>query len=497
MRKLIAPLAAALLSAALFTPTHAAEKTLVVGASVFPQSLQTGQSSFASLSLLAQTNEPLVARDNAGALHPGLAEKWEPIDDTTWRFHLRKGVQWHDGKPFTAADVVFTINRIVDPQVGYGLLARIGQVSGAIAVDDHTVDVKTKVVFPTLVRGLSDIVIEPKHYYEQAGAEGMIRKPLGTGPFIFQSFRPGDRYELKANSGYWGGAPKVDKLVIREIPEAATRVASLIAGETHVIEEVPIDLIDQINSSGRARIDEIPTSAGLILTFDVRKPPFNDPVVREAFDYAIDKPMILKEILKGHGELLEGQLLTRNALGFDPSIKARPYDPAKAKKMLQEARYNFNTPVPITTQSGKYVSDVDMSNAIAGMLNEIGVKATVNVVEGGVFAKNSIARELGPLSMIAWYNLGDADFASVWFTEGGKRTVWVNADYEKFFNMGRSTNDETARIKAYHQMSQVMFRENPAIFLFGLPSVYAVSNKVTGFGAASDKVLRLSKVGLK
>ncbi|MBN9063306.1 MAG: hypothetical protein BGP06_04330 [Rhizobiales bacterium 65-9] len=497
MRKFVPPLAAALLTAFLASTSLAAEKTLVVGASVFPQSLQTGQSSFAALSLTEQTNESLVGRDNLGKLHPGLAERWEAVNDTTWRFHLRKGVKWHDGKPFTAADVVFTINRIVDPKVGYGLLARIGQVSGATAVDDYTVDVKTKTVFPTLVRGMSDIVIEPKHYYEQVGDQGVIKKPLGTGPFIFESYTPGDRYVLKANPDYWGGAPKVDKLIIREIPEAATRVASLIAGETQVIEEVPIDLIDQINSSGRAKVDEVPTSAGLILTFDVRKPPFDNPKVREAFDYAIDKPLILKEILKGHGELLQGQLLTKSALGFDPSIKARPFDPAKAKKMLQEAGYDFNTPVPITTQSGKYVSDVDMCNVIAGMLNEIGVKATVNVVEGGVYSKISVAQELGPLSMIAWYNLGDADFASVWFTKGGKRTVWVNDDYEKFFAMGRATNDEAARIKAYHQMSQVMFKENPAVFLFGLPSVYAVSNKITGFGAASDKILRLSKVELK
>lgn len=496
MRKLLSPLLAAILSVATLLPARAAEKTLVVGASVFPQSLQTGQSSFAALSLTSQTNEPLVARDNAGRLHPCLAVRWEAIDDTTWRFHLRQGVKWHDGKEFTADDVVFTINRIVDPKTAYGLLARIGQVSGASAVDTYTVDIKTKVIFPTLVRGISDIVIEPRHYYEQAGAAAVIRRPLGTGPFIFERYAPGDRYELRANAGYWGGAPRVDKLIIREIPEAATRVASLIAGETHVIEEVPIDLIEQISSSRRARIDEIPTSAGLILTFDVRKPPFDNPRVREAFDYAIDKQAIFTEILKGHGELLQGQLLTSSALGFDPALRARPFDPAKAKRMLQEAGFDFDTPVPITTQSGKYVSDVDITNVIAGMLNEIGVKATVNVVEGGVYSKMSVANQLGPLSMIAWYNLGDADFASVWFTRDGRRTVWINDDYERFFAAGRSTNDEAARIRAYHQMSAVMFRENPAIFLFGLPSVYAVGNRVSGFGAASDKILRLSRVEL-
>ena len=212
----------------------AADKTLVVGASVFPQSLQTGQSSFASLSLLEQTNKSLVGRDNAGNLMPGLALSWEPVDETTWRFKLRQGVKWHDGVDFTAEDVAFTLNRIVDPKNVYGLLARIGQVSGASVVDKYTVDVKTKVVFPTLIRGMSDIIIEPKHHYEKAGAsKASPSSRCGTEPFVFQKFTPGDRYELTANKSYWGGAPKVDKLVIREIPEAATRVASLIAGETH------------------------------------------------------------------------------------------------------------------------------------------------------------------------------------------------------------------------------------------------------------------------
>ena len=225
----------------------------------------------------------------------------------------------------------------------------------------------------------------------------------------------------------------------------------------------------------------------------MRKPPFDNPKVREALDYAIDKPTILKAILKGHGELLQGQLLTKATLGFNPELQARPFDPAKAKKMLQEAGYDFNTPVPITTQSGKYVSDVDMVNVIAGMLNEIGVKASVNVLEGGLYSKLSVANELGPLSMVAWYSLGDADFSAVWFTKGGRRTVWVNEDYEKSFAEGRSTNDQEKRIAAYHRMTAVMNKENPAIFLFGLPSMYAVSNKVKGFGAASDKVLRPSR----
>ena len=123
-------------------------------------------------------------------------------------------------------------------------------------------------------------------------------------------------------------------------------------------------------------------------------------------------------------------------------IDSKLFDPAKAKQMLIEAGFDFSTPVPITTQNGKYVSDTDICQAIAGMLNKIGVKATVNIVEGGVFQQMSNVLKMGPLYMVGWYSLGDADFATVWYTKAGHRTNWNSEDYDKMFVAARSTNDQ-------------------------------------------------------
>ncbi len=365
------------------------------------------------------------------------------------------------------------------------------------AVDTYTVDIKTKSIFPTLILGLSDIVMEPKHYFEKVGAEGVAAHPIGTGPFVFEKWVPGDRYTLTANRNYWGGAPKIDRLVIRAIPDGSSRVASLVAGETQIIEEVPVDLIDQVDSSGIAAVDQIATTVGLVLTFNPKIKPFDNPKVREAFDYAIDKPLILKQILKGRGELLQGQILTKGVLGWNSELKARPYDPAKAKQMLQDAGYDFNTPVTITTLNGKYVSDTDICNAAAGMLHQIGIAATVEVVEGGTFQQMTNAQKWGALHVNGWYSLGDADFASVWYTKGGLRSNWIDPDYEQLFVAARSTTDTAEREKIYRRMMEILSQQTPAIFLFGLPSLYGVSRDITGFGAASDKVLRLTKVQVK
>jgi len=472
----------------------AVEQTLVVGVATFPESLMTGVSSITSANMLMQTYDPLVARDSSGAFVPALAERWEPVGDTAWRFHLRRGVKFHDGVEFTSVDVKFTIDRIIDPKTAYGFLGRINQVSGAEIVDRYTVDIKTRNIFPTLPKGLSDVPIEAEHYYAQVGPDVPKRRPLGTGPFAARNWVPGDRYELDANKDYWKGAPKFDHLLIRQIPEPATRLAALLSGEVQIIEEVPVDSIDQINASRVGKVVSVPTSVGLVLTYDVRRPPFNDPKVREALDYAIDKELIAKEILKGRAEVLQGQLVTRPTFGFNPAISARPYDPDKARAMLREAKFDFNAPVPIMTQSGKYVSDVEITNAIAGMLQEIGVKATVAVVESGVYLKQWSALEMGPIYMVGWYSLGDADFATVWYTKDGKRTTWSNPEYERLFIEARSTTDPAARERSYHQMMAIMHRENPSMFLFGLPSIYAIGNKISGFQAAADKILRLGDV---
>ena len=489
-----ATVAAATLGAA--RPAAAAERVLTVGASVFPDSLVPGSSSFASESLLHQTNEALFERDNAGNLLPALALSATQLDDTTTQIKLRPGVKCHDGGAFTAEDVVWTIEYVLDPKNAYGTLARIAQVSGATAVDPLTVNITTKAAFPTLLKGLSFIVMQLKRYGEKAGARGMTAHPVGTGPFVFARWAAGDRYELTAFKEYWGGAAKFDRLVIREIPDPGTRIASLVAGETDIIEEVPVDLIPQVESSGTAVMDEIVSSAALVLTYDVRVPPFNDPRVRLAFDYAVDKEAIRREILKGRGEVLHGQLLVSGTFGFNPAITARPFDPDKARALLKEAKFDPNMPIPIVTQSGKYVSDVDICNAVAGMLTNVGVNASVSVVEGGVFLQMQNAFTIGPVHMVGWYSLGDADFANVWYTKGGRRAMWTNDEYERLFVEARSTNDRAVREARYMRMAEILHEENPSLFLLGLPSLYGVSKRVRNFGAAADKCIRVAGVGL-
>ncbi len=471
-------------------------QTLTVGVQGLPDNLDTGFSSFAALNLAVQTMDPLVLRDDAGNTLPGLAESWKAMDALTWRFKLRSGVKFHDGRPFTAEDVKFTLDYILAPNSTYGTKGRISQIASTTVIDSLTVELKTKAPFPTLINGLSDIPIEPKHYVTAVGRAGMIKQPMGTGPFKFVRWVPADRYELAANPDYWRGAPKVKQLILRQIPEASTRAASLIAGETQIIEEVPIDLLPQLEKSKGVKIESVESTVGLILTFDTRKPPFNDVRVRRALNLAVNKKLILDQMLRGNGTLLQGQILTSNTFGYNPNVKAFSYDPKQAKALLAEAGHASGFATSITTRSGKYLSDVEISNAISGMLQDVGVKAGVNVVEQGVYSKMAKAMDMGPMHLVGWYSLGDADFAAVWFTQASGRSFWKNEEFEKLFEAARSTVDEAARLKAYHRMMEIMYAEVPAIFLYGLPSIYGVSTRLKNFSPPSDKLLRLHRAEL-
>ena len=470
--------------------------TLTVAVQGLPDSLVTGFSSFASLNIVSQMVEPLILRDGGDKPVPGLAESWAAEDDQTWRFKLRQGVTFQDGKPFTAADVKFTIDYVIAPESLYGSKARISQIQAVEIVDDHTILIKTDGPFPTLVNGLSNIPIEPKHYVEEVGRDGMTAAPMGTGPFKLADWVPGDRIELTANEAYWGGKPAVDTLVIRQVPEGSTRVATLLAREVAISEELPIDLLATVDESPDAAVVAVESTVGLLLTFDTRKPPFDDPRVREALNLAVDKQTILDRLLMGRGNLLQGQMLTSSTFGFNPDLKPFPFDPARAKELLAEAGYPDGFETSITTRSGKYLADVDICNVCAAMFADIGVRTTVNVVEQGVYSKMTTAMDMGPLHMVGWYSLGDADFAAVWFTEGGKRAFWKNDEYEKLFVEARSTVDEEARLASYHRMMEIMHEEAPAIFLFGLPTIYGKLETLTNWEAPSDKVLRLSEAAL-
>ncbi len=341
--------------------------------------------------------EGLVARDKELKIVPALAESWETLEPTRWRFHLRKNVKFHNGDPFTADDVLFSAERV--RAKGSNFLSNVPADAKFSKIDDYTVDVTLDSPNPILTSQWDSWFIMDKKWCEEnnsvAPTPASATSPSfaslhenGTGPFFIESHQPGVKTVFKVNPNWWGKPEhNLKEIVFTPIASAATRVAALLSGEVDVIEPVPIQDIARVNASGIAQVLTGPELRTIFLGMDETrdellysnvkgKNPFKDIRVREAFYKAVDVDLIQKRVMRG--------LSTPSALMVAPQLYAlskdftRPkLDPDGAKKLLTEAGYPDGFEVTMDCPNDRYVNDSDICQAVVGMLARIGVKVTL------------------------------------------------------------------------------------------------------------------------
>jgi peptide/nickel transport system substrate-binding protein len=346
---------------------------------------------------LAHVFEGLTARDKDLKIIPALAESWETPEPTRWRFHLRKGVKFQNGDPFTADDVVFSADRV--RKKGSNLQTRIPTDAKVIKIDDHTVDFVLTSPNPILNSQWDTWYIMSKKWAEAnnsvdptpAAATTPSFASLnanGTGPFIVESHQPGVKTVYKANPNWWRKPEhNLKEIIFTPIGSDATRVAALLSGEVDVIEPVPIQDITRVDSSPNAQVLKGPELRTIFLGMDQTrdellysnvkgKNPFKDVRVREAFFKAVDIELIKTRVMRG--------LATPSALMIAPQLFklsgdfTRPkLDPDGAKKLLTEAGYPDGFEVTMDCPNDRYVNDAAICQAVVGMLARIGVKVTL------------------------------------------------------------------------------------------------------------------------
>lgn len=282
----------------------------------------------------------LILRDENLNLKPGLATKWEMMDDNKRiRFTLRQGVKFHDGEPFNAEAVKFTFDRLLGEQGAKGpQQANYTAIGSVEVVDDYTVDLVLKQPDPVLLTKLAGYgaMIVPPQYIKEKGEDYFNLHPVGTGPFKFVDYQPKVTLTLAANPDYWGGAPKLDQLVYRFIPEASTQVSELQSGGIDIATLVPISLIPTINSDPKLRVESVTGPNVETVRFDITKGITKDVNVRKAIIEAIDRDAIIAQIIQGNAQPI-ASLQSSLSFGYDPDLKPLPYDPAAAKAALAAA----------------------------------------------------------------------------------------------------------------------------------------------------------------
>jgi peptide/nickel transport system substrate-binding protein len=370
------------------------------------------------------------------------------------------------------------IDLVVNPETKNTYAVYAGPISGAEVIDKYTLNVKTRDPFPLVPIGLAMTaeVVPPAAY---SSWDAFIQKPVGTGAFKFVEFRPNDRIVLEANADYWGGRPKIDQLVIRYIPEAATRAAAVKAGEVHMASGLPIDAAKDIEASGN-KVQSVLLTRGLSIDFNEQmlEHPINKDVrVRQALNYAIDKESINKDFLLGYGAVMDAQIPQKGTFGYNPNLKPYPYDPDKAKALLAEAGYANGFDMEIQTQPA--FGHQDIATIAAAQLNKIGVRAKVTVLEAGVFANQKQETKLGPAFTSTWASFGDASQNLVWFTSASTIGKYhLRPEWDDLILGANKTVDAKKREEMFHKVTELMREEPPAIWTVRMPEIWGMAKNV-------------------
>ncbi len=373
------------------------------------------------LSVTGNVYEPLVGRNKDLSLAPALATSWKQTAPTVWRFELRKGVQFHDGSPFTADDVLFSLART---QVeGSDMKSYTNDFKDVRKIDSHTVDIETKTPFPILPDVLSLVYIMSKKWCEtnQATVPVDRRKGIenaasfranGTGPFRVRERQPNVRTVFTRNGSYWGKIEgNVTEVVFTPIGNDATRVAALLSGEVDVMEPVPVQDIDRVNSSANTRAITGPELRTVFLGMDQKrdellyssvkgKNPFKDKRVRQAFYQAIDIEGIKKTVMRGASNP-SAQLIGPGINGFQPDMKRLPYDVEAAKKLMAEAGYPNGFEVGMNCPNDRYVNDGRICQTVAANLSRINVKVNLQAETKGTYFPKVLRRDTS-FYMLGW-----------------------------------------------------------------------------------------------
>jgi peptide/nickel transport system substrate-binding protein len=352
-----------------------------------------------TLGTLGNVMEGLVTRDKNLKIAPALAERWEIVEPTRWRFHLRKGVKFHNGESFTADDVIFSLARAQSPESN--IRTRLAAKMKAEKVDDHTVDFVLAAPNPILHAEWDSWFMMSKSWAEANGATKVqtksnqlspfALKANGTGPFMVESHDPGVRTTFKPNPNWWGKPEhNLTRAVFQTIKSDATRVAALLSGEVDMIDPVPVQDIPRVKANAGTAVLAGPELRTIFLNMDqVRdellysdvkgRNPFKDVRVRKAFYQAIDIEAIQKRIMRGNATpnplLIYPPLFSRAA-----EFKRHAYDPAAAKKLLAEAGYPNGFALEMDCPNDRYVNDEAICQAVVAMLARVGVSAKLNAM---------------------------------------------------------------------------------------------------------------------
>ncbi len=456
---------------------------------------------------------PLLASDSASATISGLifngllkydgdlnlvgdlAESWEIKENgRVIIFHLKKNVKWQDGYPFTAEDVKFTYEKLIDPKVATPYSGDFELIKKFEILDPYTVRITYKYPFaPALSSWTMGII--PKHLLEgkDLNTTSFNRKPVGTGPYILESWETGRKLVLRANPNYFRGRPYIDKVIYRIIPDPATMFLELSSGNLDYMGLTPFQFKRQTNTSffrKNFRKFRYPSLSYTYLGYNLRLPLFSDKRVRKALTYGIDRQLIVDVVLLGLGRVSNG-IFPPSSWAYDPTFSPLPYDPVKAKKLLYEAGWKDTDGDGILDKDGKPFEFTIVTNQgnqqrintaeiIQYELGKLGIKVKIRVLEWQALLRAINERNFQAV-ILGWALGNDPDPYDIWHSSktgpGEFNFVgYKNPQVDKLMEEARRIFDREKRKELYHKIQRMIYEDYPYTFLY-VPDVLSILHR--------------------
>ena len=452
--------------------------------------------------------DSLTTRDKDLKVVPQLAESWKTLDDTTWEFKLRRGIKFHNGDDFTSEDVKFTLERISKEGALDGKTSPrkslLEPLSGVTIIDDYTVRIQTTKPWAILPLMLTLQEIVPMKYMKEVGSLGFQTKPVGTGPFQFVGKEGQDQLILKRFENYYGGSPNnppvqpapLKYLIFKNIPENIVRIGMLQRRELDIITHIPPETVGILKMTPELEVQTSPATRSYFAEINMTRPPFNDPRIRLALNYAVDIKAVVNHILEGQGRVLPTILLP-NAFAYNSSFRPYEYNIDEAKKLLSDAGYPKELSITIYCPE----ANEPFANAIALFLTKVGVNCTIQVVQPGSSQNIMANRSKWHLFVTSWGNstLDPVGILVPKFKSGGRGNYsgYSNERVDQLLSLAEDTLDLKKRESHYKEVQGIIYKDVPMIFGYAAEEIYALGEWVKNFTPSSSGMMSMRDVSVE
>lgn len=436
--------------------------------------------------------DALIGRDGqSGEFVPELAEKWENVDELTWKLNLKEGVKFHNGADFDANSVKFSIDYILDDANKSFYKSRWVDVKEVKVISPLEVEIKTSKPFPGIIQRIAeDLLIMEPGYVNEVGTEIAAKKPVGTGAYKFVEWSRDNYLKLEAFEDYWQGKPQIKTLEFRYIPEYSSRLSAFLSGEVDLFKNIPVDSVAKIKGDDKSKVEEVASARinylALNTFFDG---PLKNEKVRQALNYAVDVDELLNSVLNGHGTKMTGPLSEINSAYVE--TKGYDYDKEKAKSLLKEAGYDSESlTLTLDTPNGRYPMDSQVAQAIAAQLQRIGVKVNVQVNEWGAHLEKIRNREMGDMFILGWGPAFDPQSTiEDLFTKVAPYSSFYDKDIETKIYKTTALFNEEERLDGFAELQNSLVKKAAWVPLWQQADLYAV-RKDLNFKARVDEKMQ-------